>query len=88
MEKNKPIIHFQIPMRENSGLDDDFTVSLACLNAFMQLMNSKIGDRYDIICSPMVADISQSDVDIVNVKNITMDDIERILKEKNNEKKM
>jgi len=46
----------------------------------MEIMKKNIGDKYDLICSPFELVEADKSVDIVSVKNITMEDVERILK--------
>ena len=76
----KPILHFQIPMMPNATRENQIAIDLRVLSTFMNIINEKIGDEYDIIASPM----KLQTCDNVEVKNIefTMEDIERILKNK------
>ena len=76
----KPILHFQIPMMPNAKRTNEIAIDLRVLSTFMNIINEKIGDEYDIIASPM----KLQTCDNVEVKNIefTMKDIERILKNK------
>ena len=76
----KPILHFQIPMIPNATRENQIAIDLRVLSTFMNIINEKIGDEYDIIASPM----KLQTCDDVEVKNIefTMEDVERILKNK------
>ena len=76
----KPILHFQIPMMPNATRENQIAIDLRVLSTFMNIINKKIGDEYDIIASPM----KLQTCDNVEVKNIefTMEDVERILKNK------
>ena len=76
----KPILHFQIPMMPNATRTNEIAIDLRVLSTFMNIINEKIGDEYDIIASPM----KLQTCDNVEVKNIefTMEDVERILKNK------
>lgn len=76
----KPILHFQIPMMPNATRENQIAIDLRVLSTFMNIINEKIGDEYDIIASPM----KLQTCDNVEVKNIefTMEDVERILKNK------
>ena len=76
----KPILHFQIPMIPNATRENQIAIDLRVLSTFMNIINEKIGDEYDIIASPM----KLQTCDNVEVKNIefTMEDVERILKNK------
>lgn len=76
----KPILHFQIPMMPNATRENQIAIDLRVLSKFMNIINEKIGDEYDIIASSM----KLQTCDNVEVKNIefTMEDVERILKNK------
>ena len=76
----KPILHFQIPMIPNAKRANETAITPYVLSVFMNAINEKIGDKYDIIASPM----KLQTCDNVEVKNIefTMEDVERILKNK------
>ena len=76
----KPILHFQIPMMPNATRENQIAIDLRVLSTFMNIINEKIGNEYDIVASPM----KLQTCDNVEVKNIefTMEDIERILKNK------
>ena len=76
----KPILHFQIPMIPNATRENQIAIDLRVLSTFMNIINEKIGNEYDIIASPM----KLQTCDNVEVKNIefTMEDVERILKNK------
>lgn len=76
----KPILYFQIPMMPNATRENQIAIDLRVLSKFMNIINEKIGDEYDIIVSPM----KLQTCDNVEVKNIefTMEDVERILKNK------
>ena len=76
----KPILHFQIPMMPNATRENQIAIDLRVLSTFMNIINEKIGNEYDIVASPM----KLQTCDNVEVKNIefTMEDVERILKNK------
>ena len=76
----KPILHFQIPMMPNAKRTNEIAISLDILDIFMKNIKENLSDEYDIIASPM----KLQTCDNVEVKNIefTMEDIERILKNK------
>ena len=76
----KPILHFQIPMMPNATRENQIAIDLRVLSTFMNIINEKIGNEYDIVASPM----KLQTCDDVEVKNIefTMEDVERILKNK------
>ena len=76
----KPILHFQIPMMPNATRENQIAINLRVLSTFMNIINEKIGNECDIIVSPM----KLQTCDNVEVKNIefTMEDVERILKNK------
>ena len=76
----KPILHFQIPMMPNATRKNQIAIDLRVLSTFMNIINEKIGNEYDIVASPM----KLQTCDNVEVKNIefTMEDVERILKNK------
>jgi hypothetical protein len=50
----KKIIHFQIPVRENSSGKDDYYVSNENIGQWLKLIKNKIGKEYEIIASPFV----------------------------------
>lgn len=76
----KPILHFQIPMMPNATRENQIAISLNILDIFMKNIKENLSDEYDIIASPM----KLQTCDNVEVKNIelTMEDVERILKNK------
>ena len=76
----KPILHFQIPMMPNATRENQIAVTIELLGKFMKTMKDNLSDEYDIIASPM----KLQTCDNVEVKNIefTMEDVERILKNK------
>ena len=76
----KPILHFQIPMMPNAKRTNEIAISLDILDIFMKNIKENLSDKYDIIASPM----KLQTCDNVEVKNIefTMEDVERILKNK------
>ena len=76
----KPILHFQIPMMPNATRENQIAIDLRVLSTFMNIINEKIGDEYDVVATPM----KLQTCDNVEVKNIefTMEDVERILKNK------
>lgn len=76
----KPILHFQIPMMPNAKRTNEIAISLDILDIFMKNIKENLSDKYDIIVSPM----KLQTCDNVEVKNIefTMEDVERILKNK------
>ena len=76
----KPILHFQIPMMPNAKRTNEIAISLDILDIFMKNIKENLSDEYDIIASPM----KLQTCDNVEVKNIefTMEDVERILKNK------
>ena len=76
----KPILHFQIPMMPNAKRTNEIAISLDLLDIFMKNIKENLSDKYDIIVSPM----KLQTCDNVEVKNIefTMEDVERILKNK------
>ena len=76
----KPILHFQIPMMSNATRENQIAIDLRVLSAFMNIINEKIGNEYAIIASPMKLQTCD-DVEVKNIE-LTMEDVERILKNK------
>ena len=76
----KPILHFQIPMMPNAKRTNEIAVTIELLGKFMKTMKDNLNDEYDIVATPM----KLKTCDNVEVKNIefTMEDIERIIKNK------
>jgi len=73
----KPVLHFQIPMMPNATRENQTAIDLRVLSMFMNIINDKIGDKYDIVASPMKLQTCD-DVDVKNIE-ITMKDVEKIL---------
>ena len=73
----KPVLHFQIPMMPNATRENQTAIDLRVLSMFMNIINDKIGENYDIIASPMKLQTCD-DVDVKNIE-ITMKDVEKIL---------
>ena len=71
---------FQIPMMPNATRENQIAVTIELLGKFMENIKENLSDKYDIIVSPM----KLQTCDNVEVKNIefTMEDVERILKNK------
>ena len=78
----KPILHFQIPMMPNATRENQIAVSPELLGKFLKVMKDNLNDEYDVVATPMK--LKSCDDTNVEVKNIefTMEDIERILKNK------
>ena len=78
----KPILHFQIPMMPNTTRENQIAVTIELLGKFMETMKDNLSDEYDVVATPM--NLKSCDDTNVEVKNIefTMEDIERILKNK------
>ena len=76
----KPILHFQIPMMPNATRENQIAIDLRVLSTFMNIINEKIGNEYDIIASPMKLQTCD-DVEVKNIE-LAMEDVERILKNK------
>ena len=76
----KPILHFQIPMIPNATRENQIAINLRVLSTFMNIINEKIGNEYDIVASPMKLQTCD-DVEVKNIE-LTMEDVERILKNK------
>ena len=76
----KPILHFQIPMMPNAKRENQIAVTIELLDKFMETMKDNLSDEYDVVATPM----KLKSCDNVEVKNIefTMEDVERILKNK------
>ena len=51
----KPVLHFQIPMMPNATRENQTAIDLRVLSMFMNIINDKIGENYDIIASPMIS---------------------------------
>ena len=73
----KPILHFQIPMMPNATRENQIAINLRVLSTFMNIINEKIGNEYDIVASPMKLQTCD-DVEVKNIE-LTMEDVERML---------